>query len=534
MTKNKINIGFYVPLVFVFLFLTTVILLNFFSLGRYMDSDMYGDMYVAKLMWEQKTLFPANWVFGNQIYILATPNIAALFYGLTGNMMISMSLASSIMIVLTLISFYYCFTACYSKKTVLFGIVVLFACFISTSIPDNEFGQLFFYGSTFYSCYIITLLVSLGVYLRTIKNDSFNGLITMLIVSSILSLLMGIQSLRQTLIMVLPIAFHQFLFVIYSKIKKKPINKSSLITTVLFLFSNLTGVIISKLIDVKREEIIGGLGFSPFYDIKNKILTIPYNILSLLGLRPILSKVKNGDTILVSDIFSIICSVALIIFIIVFIIFVIKNRKNENKNIVAANGIVVLLLGVLGTEATFFLIDISRLSKYLFVFFILVPAMAMYLFEKLDGKIKVLYCALVYLVSFTVLLISYISPLISTFTKKTDYDKIAEYMKENNKTIVYAVWNDAGHIAGASGGTILAGRWDATKIFNIKSHTNILDIYTEDDNAVACYMFTDDSLKQAKEYLQDDFNKLHLVKEIKHDDNTSKYLYISDRKLMYK
>ena len=153
-------------------FIVLVVLLNFFSLGRYLNSDMYGDIWISKLMCEQKTFFPENWCFGNQVYILATPNIASLLYAISGNLYFSMSLASALMFLLTVIAFVYCFKACYSFNTTIIGLVVFFAMFICSGIPDNEFGQLFFTGTTFYSCYIITLLFTFGLYIRVLKGES--------------------------------------------------------------------------------------------------------------------------------------------------------------------------------------------------------------------------------------------------------------------------------------------------------------------------------------------------------------------------
>ena len=61
-------------------------IVNFAGFAYFCNADMYEDTLVARLMWEQKTLFPANYIFGNQYYVIATPVFAALFYGRTGSM----------------------------------------------------------------------------------------------------------------------------------------------------------------------------------------------------------------------------------------------------------------------------------------------------------------------------------------------------------------------------------------------------------------------------------------------------------------
>lgn len=39
--------------------------LNFAGLPRYCNSDVFADMQLAKRIWEQKSLFPTGWGFGN-------------------------------------------------------------------------------------------------------------------------------------------------------------------------------------------------------------------------------------------------------------------------------------------------------------------------------------------------------------------------------------------------------------------------------------------------------------------------------------
>ena len=47
--------------------------INFYGFVFCASPDMYEDTLVAKLMWENKTLFPDSYIFGNQFYVAATP-----------------------------------------------------------------------------------------------------------------------------------------------------------------------------------------------------------------------------------------------------------------------------------------------------------------------------------------------------------------------------------------------------------------------------------------------------------------------------
>ena len=76
--------------------------INFRALTEYMDNDIYADTLVAKYMWDQKSLFPEGWVFGNQYYVIATPVLSALFYGLTGSINTAMACATTVVAIVIL------------------------------------------------------------------------------------------------------------------------------------------------------------------------------------------------------------------------------------------------------------------------------------------------------------------------------------------------------------------------------------------------------------------------------------------------
>ena len=94
-------------LVLLGLYLLAFCIINFIGFGDFVSADMYSDSLLARYMWEQKSLFPEGWVFGNQYYVIATPVVAALFYGLTGSMNLAMILATTAMGLGLLISFWW-------------------------------------------------------------------------------------------------------------------------------------------------------------------------------------------------------------------------------------------------------------------------------------------------------------------------------------------------------------------------------------------------------------------------------------------
>ena len=83
----------------IFLLLTTAVVIGIFIFNfnsrPFYNGDIYSDAMVAKEMWKDKTLFPENWVFGNQFYVAATPVLAALMYGILGDSFLALSTVQS-------------------------------------------------------------------------------------------------------------------------------------------------------------------------------------------------------------------------------------------------------------------------------------------------------------------------------------------------------------------------------------------------------------------------------------------------------
>ena len=192
-----------------FAYLAVFAVTNIFGFELFCDSDMYPDTLVARLMWEQKTFFPDGWVFGNQLYIIATPALAALLYGLTGSMNASMVIATEIMSFLIIASFLWMLQAITNKRLDQYTCcLLLIASVIAPRGPYEENAQLFFLQASYYACYLITLFVVYGDYIRSFQTSNLRS--AALGLSVVLCFATGIQSMRQTVVMVLPIICCEF------------------------------------------------------------------------------------------------------------------------------------------------------------------------------------------------------------------------------------------------------------------------------------------------------------------------------------
>ena len=100
--------------------------IDFGYFARVSTSDMYEDTLAARLMWEQKSLFPKSYLFGNQFYVVATPVLSALFYGLTGSMNRAMAWATACMSLLLLWSMEWMLRPCVKRLSLRLMALLIF------------------------------------------------------------------------------------------------------------------------------------------------------------------------------------------------------------------------------------------------------------------------------------------------------------------------------------------------------------------------------------------------------------------------
>ena len=62
-----------------------------------MNSDIGAEAVLGRLIWDSGEIIPASWISSTESRIIATPQMAALFYGMTGDMNLSLGLACCVM-----------------------------------------------------------------------------------------------------------------------------------------------------------------------------------------------------------------------------------------------------------------------------------------------------------------------------------------------------------------------------------------------------------------------------------------------------
>ena len=188
----------------IFAYICGIFSVNF--AGRaYLDYDIYSDTILAKYMASQRTLFPEGWHFGNQIYVVATPVVAACLYPLVGDSYSAMAIASCLMTVFVIASFLWCVKPVSSVRSILVGLLVLIGgTNIGWTAHRDLWGlQVFYTMASYYACYIIGIFLTLGVYNRYLQGIPVKKLLLGVVV--LLNFALGMQSLRETLVLNLPL-----------------------------------------------------------------------------------------------------------------------------------------------------------------------------------------------------------------------------------------------------------------------------------------------------------------------------------------
>lgn len=261
MNTRKVNGWDLLIWMLLLLYVGSMIWINFHSALWY-RMDCYTYAYEGRLMYETCSLFPENWIFSNQYHIIASPNLAAAFYGITKDSLSAMALASSFSAILVLISFLWCLKPFVGKRALLAGALCLLGgVILGTSAALYISGlQVLYTMCSYYACYMIVILLTLGIWLRLHTGERVS--ILMVILTVLLNFALGMQSLREMLVLVIPLFLSELLFSFYPLVKGKAKFRFSKIA-ILYLtgvfVAELGGYLIMDSLHIPTTPNIGGL-----------------------------------------------------------------------------------------------------------------------------------------------------------------------------------------------------------------------------------------------------------------------------------
>lgn len=483
-------------------FVGMVFYINFSINPEYYDGDIYNDINYAKEAWKAKSLFPKDWIFGNQTYVVATPVLAALFYGITGNGFTAMAIASSIMTVLTLLTYDWMTRTLlsYNERTAGFLFMIGFLLLKAHVATSQQGIQAFFTMASYYACYFINAFIVYGCYVR-IRQGKFTGKhIVFAIIGVALSFGTGMQSLRQTAVMALPlVACEVLLIIIYSaKDKRFTISYSMLFSAIVFI-ANIAGLVAMRFIEINQNSIYGTTAFvSSFKDFFRKLFLNMESVALTFGLDALELRVR-----LVASI------PFLLIILIGFILCVkdyIKNKCNEQGRFVL---VMLLTLGCVSVFAAGVLTDVVNRALYYFMIYPLLAVCVSYIIVKFEKKRDILFSVVAV---FTAGMIIFrtagaVEEIKAGKDKNSTAHQIANYMLDNGYDTIYSVFGLSGVMDGAENVVVASGdkihivqfkNVDSSKPMKPVEYLCVKDGYKQWDNSKSLYLLRDHELPKVK------------------------------------
>lgn len=483
-------------------FVGMVFYINFSINPEYYDGDIYNDINYAKEAWKAKSLFPKDWIFGNQTYVVATPVLAALFYGITGNGFTAMAIASCIMTVFVILTYDWMTKTLfsYNERTAGFLFMIGFLLLKAHVATSQQGIQAFFTMASYYACYFINAFIVYGCYVR-IRQGKFTGKhIIPAIIGVALSFGTGMQSLRQTAVMALPlVACEVLLIIIYSaKDKRFAISYSTLFSAIVFI-ANIAGLVAMRFIEINQNSIYGTTAFvSSFKDFFRKLFLNMESVALTFGLDALELRVR-----LVASI------PFLLIILIGFILCVkdyIKNKCNEQGRFVL---VMLLTLGCVSVFAAGVLTDVVNRALYYFMIYPLLAVCVSYIIVKFEKKRDILFSVVAVFAAGMIIFrtAGAVEEIKAGKDKNSTAHQIANYMLDNGYDTIYSVFGLSGVMDGAENVVVASGdkihivqfkNVDSSKPMKPVEYLCVKDGYKQWDNSKSLYLLRDHELPKVK------------------------------------
>ena len=498
------------------IYFSVISFINFSAVPSFYDADMYCDYRYAMEAWEHKSIFPDGWVFGNQLNAVSTPVLAALLYGVTGNLNLSMAAACVLMGVLLMASFDWMIKMAFNETESRLAAIILFitvSLYCGRAVHGNQGWTLFFTMCSYYAGYGMTAFLAFGTYLRAFSGSFKNHAATIAVVC-ILSFSTGMQSIRQTAIMIGPVLAVEFLRFLVS-LKQWKENKNPLVIAAVITISNLLGLCYVRMREINQNQIFGKIEFTSLTELKQAYIGCVSMIRDLL--RP-----DYPEAFFIWAGISILCMGSLVL--------ILKKLKRE-KDI----RMLVLSLLMGASVAVIVAIDIFTTMyvrpRYYFMLYPLLGSLIAFVYDSQNLKVK--WCLFTIVVGFFCITSVRELPKICTSAIRHEEEvcyEISDYLLENGYTTVYAEWNHGHDVAIASNGKINVGYWYVEeRPYEKVTHLCSLDIYNADPSRCAYLFVGEDDAEIGISVAESVGVPLQFLY---HDPKTDTYLYTASSNLM--
>lgn len=459
--------------------------INFAGFARLCTADMYEDTLVARLMWEARSLFPKSYLFGNQFYVIATPALAALFYGLTGSMNRAMALATTLMSALLLLSMDWMLRPFVRKRLTRLSCLLVFflSVFGPLTVSREDGQQLFFCLCSFYACYVLALLFVFGDYARAREDGRLR--LPALLTALLLSFATGMQSPRQTCVMILPLLGFEALGLLRRAYTRRPLfpreARPALRRVLLYTAANLAGLGLIRLLRIPRHSIYHGASVFSGASVAEKLRDLHRALVTVTGY----DYTRGGE----ARLFFALLFVFLLLLVLAAAALLIRRRGARPDG--PACFWLLTLLSALAVVAASFFTSVRLRPIYLFPCY-LFPALSFALVApRLDARRQGLLTALLCLFAAANLYFSYREDLATALDRTpSPAEQLSDFAVAGGWELIYGAHSGtAPNIAVHSDGALIAGCWQDDCIFKLSPYVNIRNVYSLSDYARALFVF---------------------------------------------
>ena len=179
---NRKHICEYLLIAAIIVVVGLIVYTNLFHYCYKMNADIAAEAVLARLIWESGEWVPKSWYPSTEPKIWAVPNLAALIYGITSNMVLSMGIACIIMTIGIMLSAYFFISKFSFERTE--KLTFLLLCLITPNLWD-----LYYLFASYYALYVMIMFFTLGVYAQLISRKQSHVL--WLVITIILSFMIG-------------------------------------------------------------------------------------------------------------------------------------------------------------------------------------------------------------------------------------------------------------------------------------------------------------------------------------------------------
>ena len=517
-STKRLHLSTFIITALFIIYFALIIVVNFQSPPSYYNSDMYSDIILAQKMWTDKALFPDTWNFGNQLYVVATPVLSALMCGIFNNPYIAMGAASTVMSILIFITFLWMMKAAVPNlETRLYGLVYFIGIMLFFGDAAVKFRgwQLLFTMCSYYACYAITAFLAFGCYLRCHQKWNIR-LFILLLAACLLSFATGIQSLRQTIVMTIPLILVEILHIVANIFqKRKCFTKSTYVASALSIF-NIAGIVASKLISVRQYRILGEISL---LHPRDYLAAFSESISNILGL--FLNYSAKG--LLLSGAY-------LVLNIAVFFLLILRYFRTNRQTAVT---LLMLFAASLGCIWGIDIISSMYIREiYYFMLYPLLAILIMLVYSELSGHLKKILLIVplcLFLISIPRHIISLTDDIVHR-NKDISYE-ISDYLTENDYTVLFGLWDFGDEIAVASNGNLKMQFWSDGSTFETYAPLRESEIYDADVNQIIYIFHSTYSLEQGMKKAAEMNTDLTIRKEYNTDEKTY-YLCTASKNLM--